>query len=176
MGQYRIGESASRTSLSRGPRLYPIGDVAERLGLSADTLRYYEKIGLLPEVGRNGAGIRLYNDQDLSRLAFIRRAQRMDFTLAEIGELLKMRAAPHKARKHVRELTARKLAEVEARLAELKTLRDELTLLLNLCRGTPQGCPIIRRIEKSSGARFVPVSTRGGGRREAGSSSASRGP
>lgn len=128
---------------------YRIGDVTEKLGLSADTLRYYEKIGLLPKVGRNGAGIRFYSDQDLSRLLFIQRAQRMDFTLAEIGELLKMREAPHKARKRVRELTAHKLTEVETRLAELKTLRDELKLLINLCSGSGKRCPIITKIDRS---------------------------
>jgi DNA-binding transcriptional MerR regulator len=127
---------------------YRIGDVTEKLGLSADTLRYYEKIGLLPRVGRNGAGIRFYNDQDLSRLTFIQRAQRMDFTLAEIGELLKMREAPQKARKRVRELTAQKLAEVEARLVELKTLRNELALLMNICSAGGKSCGIIKEINK----------------------------
>jgi DNA-binding transcriptional MerR regulator len=127
---------------------YRIGDVTEKLGLSADTLRYYEKIGLLPRVGRNGVGIRFYNDQDLSRLTFIQRAQRMDFTLAEIGELLKMREAPQKARKRVRELTAQKLAEVEARLAELKTLRNELALLMNICSAGGKNCGIIKEINK----------------------------
>jgi len=127
---------------------YRIGDVTEKLGLSADTLRYYEKIGLLPAVGRNGAGVRLYNDQDLSRLKFIQRAQKMDFTLAEIAELLKMREAPQKARKRVRELTAHKLAEVDARLAELKTLRNELALLMNLCSAGGKSCGIIKEINK----------------------------
>lgn len=125
-----------------------IGDVAEKLGLSADTLRYYEKIGLLPKIGRNGAGIRLYNDQDLSRLKFVQRAQQMKFTLAEIGELLRMREAPQKARKRVRELTAHKLAEVDTRLAELKMLRGELELLLNLCAAGDKSCGIIRELNK----------------------------
>ena len=127
---------------------YRIGDVTEKLGLSADTQRYYEKIGLLPKVARSGAGIRFYNDQDLSRLTFIQRAQRMDFTLAEIGELLKMREAPQKARKRVRELTAQKLAEVEARLVELKTLRNELALLMNICSAGGKSCGIIKEINK----------------------------
>ncbi len=127
---------------------YRIGDVTEKLGLTADTLRYYEKIGLLPRVERNGAGLRLYNDQDLARLKFIQRAQRMDFTLAEIAELLKMREAPHKARKRVRELTARKLVEVDTRLAELKTLRNELALLMNLCSAGGKSCGIIKAINK----------------------------
>lgn len=127
---------------------YRIGDVTEKLGLSADTLRYYEKIGLLPKVGRNGAGVRLYNDKDLSRLKFIQRAQKMDFTLAEIGTLLKMREAPQSARKSVRELTARKLAEVETHLKELQTLRDELRLLLNLCDGSRKSCGILKEMDR----------------------------
>ena len=127
---------------------YRIGAVTARLGLSADTLRYYEKIGLLPQVGRDGGGMRLYNDKDMSRLRFIQRAQNMDFTLAEIGELLKMREAPQKARKRVRQLTAHKLAEVEARLAELKTLRKELALLMNLCSAGGKSCGIIKEMSK----------------------------
>lgn len=127
---------------------YRIGEVTEQLGLTADTLRYYERIGLLPKVSRNGAGIRLYNEQDLARLRFIQRAQKMDFTLAEIAELLSMREAPQRARKRVRELTARKLAEVESRLTELKKLRDELALLMNLCAAGGKGCGIIKAINK----------------------------
>lgn len=127
---------------------YRIGDVTSKLGLPADTLRYYEKIGLLPAVARNGAGIRAYSDKDLSRLTFIRRAQQMNFTLAEIGELLAMREAPHKARRRARELTAHKLADVEVRLAELKTLRDELALLLNLCSAGGKNCGILKAINR----------------------------
>jgi len=125
---------------------YRIGRVTQRLGLPADTLRYYEKIGLLPRVGRNAAGVRCYTDQDLSRLQFIQRAQRMNFTLAEIRELLAMRAAPHQARRRTRALTARKLAEVEARLVELQTLRTELALLLNLCAAGGRDCGILKAI------------------------------
>jgi len=127
---------------------YRIGDVTEKLGLSADTLRYYEKIGLVPKVSRSGAGIRFYNDRDLSRLKFIQRAQQMDFTLAEIGELLKMRESPQSARKRVRELTTCKLAEVEARLAELKALRNELALLMNICSAGGKNCGIIKKIDR----------------------------
>lgn len=127
---------------------YRIGEIGTKLGLSADTLRYYEKIGLLPCVTRQGSGVRLYNDKDLSRLKFIQRAQKMDFTLAEIGTLLKMRDAPQTARKAVRELTARKLTETEAHLGELKTLRDELRLLLSLCSAGGKSCGILKEINK----------------------------
>ena len=131
MGQYRIGEAAAQ------------------LGLRADTLRYYERIGLLPKVGRNG-GARRYSEQDFSRLHFVRRAQAMDFSLAEIAALLRMREQPQRARQGVRTLTVKKLAEVEHRLKELNHLRRELRLLVNLCTGSENSCPIIRKIDHTS--------------------------
>ena len=127
---------------------YRIGDIAQLLGLTADTLRYYEKIGLLPPVGRNSAGLREYSERDVSRLRFIQRAQKMSFSLAEIAYLLAMRENPQQARDEVRTLTAVKLDEVEARLKELTLLRNEMRLLLNLCRGAKDGCPIIETIDK----------------------------
>ncbi len=126
---------------------YKIGNVTKQLDLSADTLRYYEKIGLLPRISRTPSGIRLYDDQDISSLKFIQRAQKMDFSLAEIGALLQMRVDPQNAKDNVRQLTAEKLKEVENHLGELTKLRDELTLLLNLCRTSDDGCPIIEGIE-----------------------------
>jgi len=126
---------------------YTIGEVARQLAMSVDTLRYYEKIGLLPKVNRAESGIRRYRDKDISRLKFIKRAQQMNFTLAEIGDLLAMREDPQHARDEVRQLTANKLKEVEVRLTELDTLRNELTLLVNLCSASDKGCPIIDRIE-----------------------------
>ena len=126
---------------------YQIGKIAEELGLSADTLRYYEKIGLLPKVARTASGIRQYDDKDISCLKFIQRAQRMNFSLAEIGDLLSMRQDPQHAKEEVRRLTAQKLADVETHLDELSTLRNELQLLLNLCRGAEDGCPIIEDLD-----------------------------
>ena len=120
-----------------------IGDIARLLHLSADTLRYYEKIGLLPRVSRSPSGIRRYGEKDLSRLRFIRRAQNMGFSLAEIAQLLALRDNPQGARASVRKLTAAKLDEVETRLKELTLLRNEMRLLLNLCQGAKAGCPII---------------------------------
>jgi DNA-binding transcriptional MerR regulator len=133
------------TSLSSNTdnREYGIGEVTRLTGLSADTLRYYEKIKLLPPVRRSASGMRSYDEQDLSRLRFIQRAKTMNFSLEEIARLLEMRADPQHVRDEVRELTHRKLAAVEHQLQELDTLRRELTLLVNLCRGAQDGCPII---------------------------------
>lgn len=130
--------------------LYRIGDVTKKIGLSADTLRYYEKIKLLPKISRTASGIREYDDKDLSRLKFIQRAQKMNFSLAEISDLLKMREDPQKVRNEVRQLTADKLCEVDEHLQSLTTLRNELQLLLNLCQGSKDGCPIIEGIDESN--------------------------
>jgi len=127
---------------------YRIGNVTKLLGISADTLRYYEKIKLLPAVSRTSSGIRVYDDRDISRLRFIRRAQKMRFSLREIAELLTMREDPQHARDEVRILTQGKLSEVEEHLDDLRFLRNELKLLLNLCTASADGCPIIERIDQ----------------------------
>ncbi len=126
---------------------YRIGNISRQLGLSVDTLRYYEKIGLLPRVHRTASGIRDYSDKDISRLKFVRRAQKMNFSLAEISSLLQMREAPQDARQEVRELTLKKLVEIENRLQDLTNLRNELKQLTRLCASNRKGCPIIEDIE-----------------------------
>jgi len=127
--------------------LYRIGEVTKKLSLSADTLRYYEKFGLLTNVSRTASGIRQYDDKDISKLKFIKRAQRMNFSLDEIKNLLSMREDPQHAKDCVRQLTADKLDDIEKQVIELTTLQNELRLLLNLCRGSADGCPIIDDID-----------------------------
>lgn len=127
---------------------YKISDVSKETGLTADTLRYYEKTGLLKNIHRAPSGIRLYSDADLSRLRFIQRAKTMNFSLDEISKLLQMRENPARVKKNVRQLTQNKLDEVERHLKMLNTLRKELTLLVNLCTGSEDGCPIIEDIDQ----------------------------
>lgn len=132
--------------------VFSIGEATRRSGLPADTLRYYERIRLLPPVGRTSGGIRRYTDADLARLRFIRRAQHMDFTLGEIRQMIELREKPGSVRGAVRTLTAEKLRQVEARLQSLQLLRAELTLLLNLCTGTKGACPILKSLERAGRA------------------------
>ncbi len=127
--------------------MYQIGEVTKRLNISADTLRYYEKINLLPRVSRNASGLRIYYDKDLSRLKFIRRAQRMGFSLDEISQLLVFREAPQQAKPEIRKMAGAKLADIETHLQELHVLKNELTLLVNLCTGSKDGCPIIEGLD-----------------------------
>jgi len=124
-----------------------IGKVVSELNISGDTLRYYEKIKLLPKVYRNEAGIRFYSEKDLSRLRFIKRAQKMGFSLDEIKQLLQFRENPQKAKPKVRELAHLKLEDIQHHLEELTTLRDELLLLTNLCSKSTSGCPILEELD-----------------------------
>ena len=126
---------------------YRIGEVTRQLGLSADTLRYYEKIGLLPRVARNGSGVRRYERADLARLKFIQRARLMNFSLDEIRNLLQFRSDPSGSKAQVRELTRRKLDDIGARVDALQALRQELDLLMDSCTGSGKSCPIIDGIE-----------------------------
>lgn len=129
--------------------MYQIGGVTKLLGISADTLRYYEKINLLTPIARSASGVRIYNERDLSKLRFIKRAQRIGFSLNEISKLLIFRGSPQQAKPEIRSLAGSKLVEIETHLQELQVLRNELKLLVNLCRDNSEGCPIIDGLEGS---------------------------
>lgn len=125
---------------------YRIGEIAEKLGIPIDTLRYYEKINIIPPPRRNN-GVRLYNELDMSRLRFLRRAQRMGFSLEEIKLLLELRQRPRSARAEIRVLAHKKLEEISQHVKEMKILEKELKLLTNLCTNADGNCPIIEGIE-----------------------------
>lgn len=128
--------------------MYKIGEIKKITGHSADTLRYYEKIGILPAIARNSSGLRLYDKKDISRLQFIKRAQSMNFTLDEIKKLLIMRENPIQCKDSIRQLTFEKLQSIEEQLKNLTTMKKEFTLLLNLCHGSENGCPIIEDFDQ----------------------------
>lgn len=124
-----------------------IGGLAHELGVSVDTVRYYERRGLLPEPERTDAGYRLYGDEDRWRLAFILRAKHLGFTLREIVGLLDQvtdRADMEEAgdaATAVRTAAARKLMAVEAQRAELDSVTTRLTRLVEICDdGDADGC------------------------------------
>lgn len=124
-----------------------IRQAGQETGLSHDTLRYYERIGLLGPVARNAGGQRRYSATDIARLRFVRRAQAMDFSLEEIGQLLMLREQRGDVRADVRSMTETKLAAIEQRIESLTRLREELTQLISECRTSDKGCPIIARME-----------------------------
>jgi DNA-binding transcriptional MerR regulator len=109
--------------------LLAIADVREQTGLSARTLRYYEELGLLPGVRRRAGGRRVYGPDELERLRFIQRLKALGLSLAEIKELNAVHAIAGSTRAmlaRLGELLDRRLADLDARIRELASLRDEI--------------------------------------------------
>ena len=126
-----------------------IGELSRRAGVAVDTVRYYEKRGLLPRPRRTPGGFRDYDDGAVARLAAIARAKALGFTLAETGALLRLGDAPDADAADVRARAADRLAETEAALAALRAQRDALRDLVDACRGADvarSDCPILGEI------------------------------
>jgi MerR family mercuric resistance operon transcriptional regulator len=119
-----------------------IGGLAKAAGVGVETVRYYQRRGLLPEPARPPGEIRRYSEADAKRLRFIRRAQAAGFTLEQIGELLALDRTDDRAR--VRELATGRLAALDARIFELEQSRAALERLRGACASGRKGpCPIL---------------------------------
>lgn len=123
-----------------------IGALAKRAGVGIDTVRYYERSGLLAPKTRLQSGYRRYSGAELARLRFIRRAQALGFSLKEIRELLALSKGRDVAR--VKHAAQAKLADVEQRIAALQRVREGLASLIAACpgHGEPSDCPILRAL------------------------------
>lgn len=126
---------------------YTIAALAQAAAVNLETVRYYQRRGLMPEPARPPAGFRRYGAADLERLRFIRRAQVVGFTLAEIQTLLKLRV--RKSCRATHELAVAKLEVVEARMRELRQLRRELVQWIAQCEANSEDavCPAIERLD-----------------------------
>lgn len=121
-----------------------IGELARRSEVTVDTVRYYERRGLLRRPWRVSAspfhpGYREYDDEALDRLRFVRQGRGLGFSLSEIGELMELRYKADRACEAVMERAETKLAEVDARIRELHRVRGELSRLLEVCRPDEPG-------------------------------------
>lgn len=125
-----------------------IGAVAKRVGVAIDTIRYYEREGLLPEPQRRASGYRSYGDDAIAQLRFIRRAKHLGFTLEEIRELLALSTDRQLGVKAVKQRAQQRLAAIDQRIAELHKVRDGLAQLVDSCpgHGKPEECPILRAL------------------------------
>lgn len=125
-----------------------IGQLASQAGVAIDTVRYYERQGLLPPPERRASGYRQYGQQDITRLRFIRRAKDLGFSLQEIQDLLRISATPEASRADVRALAQHRLADIERRMRELDAMRSTLSTLVGECSGQGNlgGCPIIETL------------------------------
>lgn len=128
-----------------------IGQLARAAEVGVETVRFYERKGLLDAPPRKESGYRQYDEGAVERLKFIRRAQLVGFTLKEIQDLLALRDDPDARRADVRERAAAKVADIDDRVRELLAMRASLTKLLATCEGDgpASGCPIIAALRDS---------------------------
>ena len=131
------------------------GQLAHASCVGAETIRFYEREGLLLPTPRSSNGYRYYTEDTVQRLNFIRRAKKLGFNLKEIKELLSLHDNPNASRAVVKTMTASKLTEIENRIAGLQRMREVLAHLATECSGEGpiSGCPIIQTLESSENER-----------------------
>ncbi|MGV6394560.1 Cu(I)-responsive transcriptional regulator [Pseudomonas caspiana] len=139
-----------------------IGQAAKQSGLSAKMIRYYESTGLLPAAHRSDSGYRLYGQEDLHTLAFIKRSRDLGFSLEEVGKLLTLWQDRQRASADVKALAHQHIVELNQKIEELASLRDTLQELVEHCHGDDRpDCPILKDLasggccEKHVGARLA---------------------
>jgi len=127
-----------------------IGRIAKLADVGVDTIRFYEGRGLLPVPARTAAGYRLYPLATVERLLFIKRAKTLGFNLEEVAVLLEL-ADSGGSKSAVKEITSRKLAQIDTKIADLERMRDVLSELHTDCsgKGSVGGCPIIDALSAS---------------------------
>jgi MerR family transcriptional regulator, copper efflux regulator len=147
--------------------VYEIGELANRAGVHIQTVRYYERRGLLPEPERRPSGYREYGPETFDRLHFIRRAQELGFTLTEIRELLALRLDPNTPAAAVKSRAEAKIADIDRKLHDLERIKHALVHLAGRCRGGrgPAGdCPLLDALGHIDTVRLTSSTISGGTR------------
>lgn len=132
---------------------YTIGQAAKAAGVNIETLKYYERRGLVPEPPRSSGNYRLYPHESVRIVRFVKRAQDLGFILNEIGELLSLRAGGDSATcGDVRAKAGRKLRDIEGKIRSLRTMEEALAQLVSQCSGEGPVtlCPILEALEPES--------------------------
>src|SRR3954471_6914043 len=125
-----------------------IGTAAEQAGVNVQTLRYYERRGLLPRSPRRGSGYREFPDEAVRIVRFIKRAQDLGFTLDEIEELLRLRVDKRRDRARIRGVAERRVRQIDQKIAELQAMKRALSHLVDCCeQGATLECPIIEALD-----------------------------
>ena len=121
-----------------------IGKAAKLSNLTVKTVRYYADIGLVSPVKNNKTGYRDFSEDDVARLQFVSKARKFNFTIQECEELLSLYSDKDRSSREVKSLTLEKISEIDAKLFELKELRQQLSFLANNCQGNDRpDCPIL---------------------------------
>jgi Hg(II)-responsive transcriptional regulator len=135
------------------------GELARRASVNVETLRYYERRGLIDQPARQANGYRSYSADVVKRVLFIKRAQRLGFSLDEVNVLLHCNDDPYENRLNVRAVASDKIVEIDTKIDELHRMRDALAQLVEEChRGcSPPSCPILEAIAESSDSGRAPA-------------------
>jgi Hg(II)-responsive transcriptional regulator len=129
---------------------YKVGEIAQKVNVNVETLRYYEKIKIMPKPKRKESHYRFYDELDLRRLLFIKRAKELGFTLKEIKELLNLKIESTATCGDVKHLAEHKLTDIEERIKDLKSIKNVLVKLVNQCvceELSTDECPILEVID-----------------------------
>jgi MerR family transcriptional regulator, copper efflux regulator len=125
-------------------RALTIGEAAKHSGVSPKMIRHYEAIRLIPQARRTEGDYRVYSHEDLHRLSFIRRARGLGFSIEEIAELLGLWSNKRRASAKVKALALNHIADLDAKISELKSIRNTLADLAHRCHGDDRPeCPIL---------------------------------
>jgi len=129
---------------------YSIGQVAKQSGVSVETVRYYEKEGLLEVPERKESGYRQFKGDAIARLSFIQQAKKLGFSLKEIGELLSIKSDANTVCNDVKQLSQEKLVNIENKIKMLQRMRKSLKKLIDVCPGQApiNDCPILDALQK----------------------------
>jgi len=136
-----------------------IGELAAATGCHFETIRYYEKVGLLPKPQRTASGYRAYRPGDIARVRFITRGRALGFSLDEIRSLLHLSESPNLACGDIDALARQHLAEVREKLAQLQRMEAELVATIERCRGGQRAtCAVLESLALEGGPLDAPVS------------------
>jgi MerR family mercuric resistance operon transcriptional regulator len=129
-----------------------IGRLAKEAGVNLETVRYYERRGLLPKPPRSSSGYRLFPTEAPRRLRFIRHAQELGFSLKEIGELLSLRVSRRTTSAAIRSRAESKIADIEEKIGSLESMKKTLQKLTKVCDGCAplSECPILDSLERET--------------------------
>lgn len=130
-------------------KTFTIGELAKRAQVNIQTVRYYEREGVLEPISRRDSGYRIYNEESLKRLTFIRHAKELGFSLKEINELLRLRVRSTQGCNRVRSKANEKLGEIQKKISHLRKLERTLLSLISDCekRVVSDCCPILEKME-----------------------------
>ncbi|MDO8697187.1 MAG: MerR family transcriptional regulator [Pseudomonadales bacterium RIFCSPLOWO2_12_59_9] len=129
-------------------KVYRIGELSRESAVNLETIRYYERIGLLQQPARNASGYRCYQQEDVRRLSFIRRGRELGFSIEELKTLLQLADHPHSPCAEADQLAQAHLQQVDARIADLQQMRSVLQSLVGCSSTSAEHCRLLETLDR----------------------------